>query len=109
MPSELFVDITGPENGPAIVFCHALGGDLSMWDRQVPQFADRYRIVRYDLRGHGRSPQPASPFNLERLGADVVELLDDHGIQRAHFVGLSLGGLIGQWLGLHAPERLLRL
>src|SRR5437660_5884927 len=103
MPSELFTEITGPDKGPFIVFCHALGGDLSMWDRQVPRFADRYRIIRYDLRGHGRSPRATSPLKLEDLGADVVELLDDHGIERAHFVGLSLGGLIGQWLGLNAP------
>ncbi|MFL6446694.1 MAG: 3-oxoadipate enol-lactonase [Bryobacteraceae bacterium] len=109
MTSDLFTDITGPENRPVIVFSHALGGDLSMWNRQVTRFADAHRILRYDLRGHGRSPQAASPLKLEDLGADVLELLDHHGIERAHFCGLSLGGLIGQWLGLNAPERLLTL
>ncbi len=109
MPSDLFTDVTGPENGPAIVFSHALGGDLSMWDRQVSRFANQYRIIRYDLRGHGRSPQPTSQLQLGDLGADVLELLDHHGIERAHFCGLSLGGLIGQWLGLNAPGRLLSL
>lgn len=104
-----FVEITGPADGPAIVFSHALGGDLSLWDRQTASFAGRYRIVRYDLRGHGRSPQSESGFTLEDLGKDVVRLLDQHGIGRTHFCGLSLGGLIGQWLGLHAAERLASL
>jgi 3-oxoadipate enol-lactonase len=80
-----------------------------MWDRQVPQFSGEYRVVRYDLRGHGRSPQSASAFTLDDLGKDVLRLLEQHGIERAHFCGLSLGGLIGQWLGLHAAERLLSL
>jgi 3-oxoadipate enol-lactonase len=109
MTSEIFNDITGPKDSPAIVFSHALGGDLSMWDRQVAKFAGIYQVIRYDLRGHGRSSQSASFFTLQDLGADVLSLLDRHGIRRAHFCGLSLGGLIGQWLGLHAAERLLSL
>lgn len=107
--AELFVDFTGKDNNPFIVFSHALGGDLSMWDRQVASFAGEYRIVRYDLRGHGRSAQSASDFRLEDLAEDVVRLLDQRGIERAHFCGLSLGGLIGQWLGVNAAERLLSL
>lgn len=109
MADQLFVDITGPEKAPALVFSHALGGDLSMWDRQVARFAGKYRIVRYDLRGHGRSPASIASLTVDDLGGDVLELLDGEGIERVHFCGLSLGGMIGQWLGLHAPERLLRL
>ncbi len=109
MTSNLFTNIAGQENRPVIVFSHALGGDLSMWDRQVARFVDRYRVLRYDLRGHGRSSVSTSPLKLEDLGADVLELLDNNGVERAHFCGLSLGGLIGQWLGLNAPERLLTL
>jgi len=109
MAFDSFVDFTGKENNPVIVFSHALGGDLSMWDRQVASFAGSYRIMRYDLRGHGRSPQSASDFALEDLGQDVLRLLDQHGIERAHFCGLSLGGLVGQWLGLNAAERFLSL
>jgi 3-oxoadipate enol-lactonase len=109
MPFKLSADITGPEKSPAIVFSHALGGDLSMWDRQVAQFAGQYRTLRYNLRGHGRSPQGGSDLKLDDLGTDVLELLDQHGIERAHFCGLSLGGLIGQWLGIYAPQRLLSL
>src|SRR5436853_3588470 len=109
MASELFVDITGPEKGPVIVFSHALGGDLSMWDRQVAKFAGQYRILRYDLPGHGRSPHTRSNLKVEDLGKDVLELLDLHGIERAHFCGLSLGGMVGQRLGSHNPHRLLSL
>jgi 3-oxoadipate enol-lactonase len=109
MAFESFVDITGQDKNPAIVFSHALGGDLSMWDRQVAHFAGEHRVLRYDLRGHGRSPESASSFTVEDLGTDVLRLLDQHGIERAHFCGLSLGGLVGQWLGLHAAERLLSL
>lgn len=109
MAFDLFADMKGGDKNPAIVFSHALGGDLSMWDRQVTHFASAYRVLRYDLRGHGRSPQSAPDFTLEDLGKDVLQLLEQHGIERAHFCGLSLGGLIGQWLGLHAAERLLSL
>lgn len=77
-----------------------------MWDRQVVEFAGRYRILRYDLRGHGRSAHAASNLKLEDLGRDVLGLLDRYGMGRVHFCGLSLGGLIGQWLGLHASNRL---
>lgn len=107
--ADLFLDITGPETGPALVLSHALGGDLSLWDRQVASFAGKYRILRYDLRGHGRSPQGSLNLRLNDLATDVLTLLDEAGIERAHFCGLSLGGMIGQWLGLHASERLLRL
>src|SRR3954454_1918658 len=109
MASDLFVESTGSDRNPALVFSHALGGDLSMWDRQIARFEEHYQILRYDLRGHGRSPQSASDFTIEDLGRDVLELLRDRGIERAHFCGLSLGGMIGQWLGLHAPDCLFTL
>jgi 3-oxoadipate enol-lactonase len=109
MGSDLHSEITGEEGAPVIVFSHALGGDLTMWDRQVPQLIDKYRVLRYDLRGHGRSAQQAESFGLADLARDVLELIDQHGIQQAHFCGLSLGGMIGQWLGMHAGNRLLSL
>jgi 3-oxoadipate enol-lactonase len=102
----LFYEMTGPEDAPAIVFSHALGGDLSMWDRQAPRFAGAYRIIRYDLRGHGRSREQTGPETLKDLATDALQLLDQNGIERAHFCGLSLGGLIGQWLGMYAQHRL---
>ena len=96
-------------DAPVLVLSHSLGADLSMWDAQVPILSQRHRLVRYDARGHGASPTSPAPFGVERLGQDVVELLDGLGIARASFCGLSLGGLVGQWLGLRAPGRLDRL
>ena len=106
MESELFFEITGVGDAPVIVLSHALGGDRSMWDKQVPRLAVAYRVLRYDLRGHGRSVQQVGPLTLEDLARDLLELLDQHRIERAHFCGLSLGGTIGQWLGMHAQGRL---
>ena len=104
--SDLYYEFTGPEEGPVLVFSHALGGDLSMWEAQTAELADSYRILRYDARGHGRSAQPVSPVTLADLAQDVLRLLTHHSIDRAHFCGLSLGGMVGQGLGLHAPQRL---
>lgn len=106
MAFDSFYEINGPEDAPVVVFSHALGGDLSMWDVPAAKLAGAYQILRYDLRGHGRSAQSSEAFALKDLAADVLQLLDQHRIERAHFCGLSLGGMIGQWLGLHAQDRL---
>jgi 3-oxoadipate enol-lactonase len=103
---DLYFELTGPEDGPVLVFCHALGGDMSLWDAPVAKLAGRYRILRYDMRGHGRSGQPAGPLTLGDLAQDVFDLLKYHSMGRIHFCGLSLGGMVGQWIGLNAPERL---
>jgi 3-oxoadipate enol-lactonase len=92
--------------GPWLVLCNSLGADLGMWDAQVPAFAHDLRVLRYDRRGHGASTTPAPPFTIADLGADVLALLDALAIERAHFCGLSLGGLTGQWLAIHAPARI---
>jgi 3-oxoadipate enol-lactonase len=89
-----------------VVLSHALGGDCSMWDRQLSIVAASYRVLRYDLRGHGRSPGHAGPLSLADLARDPLTLLGRHGIDPVHFCGLSLGGLIGQWLGRYAQHRL---
>ncbi|MBO9123710.1 MULTISPECIES: 3-oxoadipate enol-lactonase [unclassified Rhizobium] len=91
---------------PWLVFCNSLGTDLTMWDEQAEALADDYRILRYDRRGHGRSTTPPPPYALHELGADVLALLDALGIDRVHFCGLSIGGLVGQWLGINASRRL---
>ena len=101
----IYFEMTGADDGPVLVFSHSLGGDLSMWDAQADAFATSYRILRYDTRGHGRSEQPAQPLTLADLGRDVIGLLDYHSVEKAHFCGLSLGGMTGMWLGLNAPER----
>jgi 3-oxoadipate enol-lactonase len=81
-----------------------------MWDRQLPEVAASYRVLRYDLRGHGSNPgngpEHSGALTLQDLAGDLLTLLDEHGIDRVHFCGLSLGGLVGQWLGLHARDRL---
>lgn len=99
----------GPLDAAVVVLSNSLGTNLAMWERQVGVLAERFRVVRYDQRGHGASPVPPGPYRIEDLGADVLALLDRLGIQRAHFCGLSLGGMTGMWLATNAPERIDRL
>ncbi len=101
--------VDGAADKPVLVLSNSIATDLGMWDRQVPELAEHFHVVRYDMRGHGESGVPAGAYSLDRLGRDVLELLDSLGIERAHFLGLSLGGFVGQWLGIHAPERIDRL
>lgn len=100
---------TGAAQAPAVVLINSLGSTLEMWEPQVAPLAVGHRVVRFDLRGHGRSPVPPGPYTLADLGADVVALLDRLGIERASICGLSLGGMVAMWLGAHAPERVDRL
>ena len=97
------------DRGPWLVFSNSLGTDLHMWDAQAGALSDSFRVLRYDRRGHGRSTAPPAPYALSDLGGDVLRLLDALEIERAHFCGLSIGGLVGQWLGVHAGDRLDRL
>jgi 3-oxoadipate enol-lactonase len=96
----------GPADAPVIVLSNSLGANLSMWDPQVPALASKFRVLRYDSRGHGLSAAPPGPYTIEGLGRDVIGLLDELGIRRVQFCGLSMGGIVGLWLGLHAAERL---
>lgn len=97
---------TATTDRPWLVFCNSLGTDLSMWDPQVENLARYFRILRYDRRGHGLSTAPNTPFTLDDLGNDLLRLLDALGIERTHFCGLSIGGLVGQWLGINAATRI---
>lgn len=101
--------LDGADDAPVILLSNSLGTTHTMWDRQMPDFASRFRVLRYDTRGHGASSVPLGGYGLDRLGRDAVELLDTLKIQRAHFCGVSLGGMTGQWLGVHAADRLDRL
>ena len=103
------IRLDGPAHGPVLMLHHALGADLDLWQPQIAAFSHHFRVLRFDCRGHGASTISARPYGLERLGGDVVGLLDALGLERVHFCGLSMGGLVGQWLGLHAPERLEKL
>jgi 3-oxoadipate enol-lactonase len=102
---ELYYQLDGSRARPALVLSNSLGTDLGMWERQAADLAAHFLVVRYDTRGHGRSSLGEAPVSIERLGLDVVALLDHLDIPRAHFCGISMGGLTGQWLGVHAPGR----
>ncbi|MFI6090740.1 alpha/beta fold hydrolase [Streptomyces sp. NPDC051218] len=99
----------GDESKPVLLLSNSIGTDLHMWDGQVSVLTDHFRLLRYDARGHGASDVPQGAYSLDRLGRDVVELLDALGLQRVHVLGLSLGGIVAQWLGIHVPERVDRL
>ena len=103
---ELFYDLTGPENAPVVVFSTSVGATIEMWEPQARAFADRYRVLRYDTRGHGRSQVVNRRIAVENLADDLAGLLDALHIEKAHLVGLSLGGMTGQALALRHPERL---
>lgn len=92
-----------------IVFSNSLGTDLTMWDKQIELLGKEFNILRYDTRGHGKSEVTEGEYSIEMLGNDVVELLDFLKIEKVNFCGLSIGGLTGQWLGIHASERLNKL
>lgn len=94
---------------PVLALSNSIGTTLHMWDDLVPALARHFRVLRFDTRGHGESSAPAGPYSLDRLGRDTLELFDALGVERTHFLGLSLGGMVGQWLGVHAPERIDRL
>jgi 3-oxoadipate enol-lactonase len=94
------------ENEPVLVFSNSLGTNFSMWDPQMEELQHRFRILRYDTRGHGQSSVTTGDYTIEQLGRDVLGLLDSFRLDRVHFCGLSMGGMIGMWLGIHAPNRL---
>lgn len=105
MSVDLAYEITGPADAPVVVLLSSLGSTRAMWDAQLGPLSAHLRVVRTDLRGHGRSPVPAGPYTMAELGGDVLALLDTLGAQRAHLVGVSLGGMAAQWVAIHAPER----
>ncbi|MCQ4260050.1 3-oxoadipate enol-lactonase [Stutzerimonas stutzeri] len=106
---ELSYRFDGPVDAPVLVLSNSLGTSLGMWDAQVPAFTEHFRVLRYDTRGHGGSSVTPGPYSIDQLGRDVLALVDSLGIDRFAFCGLSMGGLIGQWLGINAGERLTRL
>jgi 3-oxoadipate enol-lactonase len=115
MPSVKLADgdlnyrLDGPADAPLLVLSNSLGTTLEMWSPQVPAFSEHFRVLRYDTRGHGGSSVTPGPYSIEQLGRDVLALVDSLGVDRFAFCGLSMGGLIGQWLGINAGERLTRL
>jgi 3-oxoadipate enol-lactonase len=106
---RLAYQLSGRESAPPLVLSNSLGTDHTLWARQAEALAERFRVVRYDTRGHGASDAPAGPYSVDRLGRDVCSLLDHLGIARAHVAGVSIGGLTALWLGIHAADRVDRL
>ncbi len=100
--------IDGPEDAPPLVLVNSLGTDLRMWNPQVALLSQPLRIIRYDCRGHGASDVPDGAYTIERLGRDLLALLDTLHIERAHLCGLSLGGMVAQWFTAHYPNRVMR-
>jgi len=102
-------ELVGPESGPVVALSHSLGSSRVMWDPQTTLLSQRYRVLRYDTRGHGLSDAPSGAYDLDTLAADAAGLLDALGIDRVHWVGLSMGGMIGQKMALNHRKRLASL
>ena len=106
---ELHHRFDGPDDAPVLMLSNSLGTDLRMWEDQLAALADRFRVLRYDQRGHGRSPVSPGPYTIAELAGDALDLLDRLGLERVSFCGVSLGGMTGMWLAINSPERLERL
>ena len=102
---RLHYRVDGPEDGPPLLMSNALGTTLELWSAQAERLQRRFRVVRYDTRGHGRSSAPAGEYTLDELGEDALRVLDAAGAETAHVCGISLGGLTAMWLGVHHPSR----
>ena len=101
--------IDGPQDAPVLVLSNSVGSDWRMWDGVVPALTSQFRVLRYNTRGHRESEVPPGPYTVAELAGDLIGLLDELGIDRPHFAGLSLGGMTGMWLAAHEPSRVDRL
>ena len=108
-PVALHHTVDGPDGAPVLVLGGGLGTSVAMWRPQLAALAERFRVIRYDHRGHGGSPSRPGRYAIDNLGRDVLALLDALGVRRAHVGGLSLGGMVAMWLAATAPERVDRL
>jgi len=99
----------GEADRPVLVLSNSIATTHEMWEAQMPLLTERFRVLRYDSRGHGQSGTSIGAYSMDRLGWDVLELLDALNLKTIAFCGLSLGGMVGQWLAIHAPERIERL
>ncbi|WP_106527587.1 alpha/beta fold hydrolase [Chitinophaga niastensis] len=101
--------IDGDNDKPVLVLSNSIATNFHMWDAQITTLGKHFRIIRFDTRGSGASDHPLGDYSIDRMGLDVIELLDYLNIAKVHFCGLSMGGFIGQWLGIHTPERIDKL
>jgi 3-oxoadipate enol-lactonase len=103
---QINYEFSGKKNAPVVMLSHSLGSSLVMWDPQMDALKPHFQVLRYDIRGHGRSEAPVEPYTLELLGDDAIGLMDALGIDRVHWIGLSMGGMIGQSIALNHRNRL---
>ena len=106
---SIHYQLEGDPDAPVLMLCNSLGTTLEMWEPQMATLLARFRVLRYDVRGHGQSDVPAGPYRIEQLGQDAIALLDHLELTRVDFCGLSMGGMTGMWLGTHHPHRIRRL
>jgi 3-oxoadipate enol-lactonase len=107
--ARIWYTIDGSDDAPALLLLHSVGTSHALWDAQLPPLVDRYRLIRYDARGHGKSSAPPGEFTIEQLGRDALAVLDAAGVKSAVVCGVSIGGLTSIWLGQHAHERVAKL
>lgn len=98
--------VDGDPAAPPLLLSNSLGTNLTLWDGQMPALTRHFRVIRYDSRGHGQSDAPRGPYSIWRLGRDALNVLDALEIEKAHFLGLSMGGMVGLWLLANAPDRI---
>jgi 3-oxoadipate enol-lactonase len=106
---RLHFEVEGDPDLPLLVLSNSLGSDLSLWNNVLPALGSRFRLLRYDTRGHGLSSVPPGPWTIEMLARDVLSLLDHLGVRHCLFCGISVGGMTGMWLGIHARDRIDKL
>jgi len=106
---EIHYKLEGPDGAPLLVLSNSLGAELGMWDAQTVEFSKRYRVLRYDNRGHGQSTAPKAPYAIDDVAGDAAALIEHVGPGAAHFCGLSLGGMVGMWLATHKPLMIRKL
>jgi 3-oxoadipate enol-lactonase len=109
IPVDLNCASSGPDDAPVLLLGGSLGTTLDMWEPQVPVLSVAHRVICFEHRGHGGSPVPNGPYTIDELGGDVVTMLDRLALDRVSYCGLSIGGMVGQWLAINAPERIDKL
>ena len=105
----IYYEVSGNKSLPPLLLSNSLGTDHEMWNIQVSEWSKYFYVIQYDTRGHGQSGHPKGLYSIAQLGQDVIDLLDHLDVPSTHFCGLSMGGVIGQWLAIHQPHRINRL
>lgn len=107
--AQIFYTVDGADDAPAIVLSNSLGATSAMWEPQIAALSERFRVVRYDRRGHGQSESASGDYSIELLAREALAVMDAVGVERAHWCGLSIGGMTGLWLAAHHSDRIDRL